>query len=47
MELFIVCFIIGVIGYFTKAGGYKDENWKMWKHNINKRGLHGVYAIPK
>nr|UVM91346.1 MAG: hypothetical protein [Bacteriophage sp.]UVM96464.1 MAG: hypothetical protein [Bacteriophage sp.]UVN05677.1 MAG: hypothetical protein [Bacteriophage sp.]UVX63216.1 MAG: hypothetical protein [Bacteriophage sp.]UWD62850.1 MAG: hypothetical protein [Bacteriophage sp.] len=26
MELFIVCFIIGVIGYFTKAGGYKDEN---------------------
>ena len=25
MELFIVCFIIGVIGYFTKAGGYKDE----------------------
>jgi hypothetical protein len=26
MELFIVCFIIGVIGYFTKEGGYKDEN---------------------
>nr|UVM83071.1 MAG: hypothetical protein [Bacteriophage sp.]UWF95987.1 MAG: hypothetical protein [Bacteriophage sp.] len=26
MKLFIVCFIIGVIGYFTKAGGYKDEN---------------------
>ena len=22
MKLFIVCFIIGVIGYFTKAGGY-------------------------
>nr|UVN06284.1 MAG: hypothetical protein [Bacteriophage sp.] len=47
MELFIVCFIIGVIGYFTKVGGYKDENGKIWKHNINKRGLHGVYAIPK
>lgn len=26
IKLFIVCFIIGVIGYFTKAGGYKDEN---------------------
>lgn len=23
---FIVCFIIGVIGYFTNAKGYKDEN---------------------
>lgn len=28
MKLFIVCFIIGVIGYFTKAGGYKDEKLK-------------------
>lgn len=26
MKLFIICFIIGVIGYFTKVGGYKDEN---------------------
>lgn len=26
MKLFIVCFIIGVIGYFTNAKGYKDEN---------------------
>jgi hypothetical protein len=26
MKLFIVCFIIGVIGYFTNAEGYKDEN---------------------
>lgn len=30
MELFIVCFIIGVIGYFTKAGGYKYENYNIY-----------------
>lgn len=35
MKLFIVCFIIGVIGYFTKAGGYYGKKYKNFSSSWN------------
>lgn len=44
MELFIVCFIIGVIGYFTKAGGYIWKKYKNFSSSGNWPGKQWRYC---